>query len=97
MRIPESRITVHSFREGTNYRILIFQEIDKHKPIFHIPGTNALTIGPNAQDMIRRIFETTSRPKLHAIIPGGISSRTHTQIRRWLGFDGKRGRPKKDE
>lgn len=84
-------LEVASFGEGANSRIIVFRQPGADGPWEKIGRAVALLIGgESARRELRRFLDSDGegygRRRLQDIIPDGISSSTHTNMRKWLGL-----------
>lgn len=90
------QIEVASFGASKG-RILIFRSTDTRAPDTwqKIPGTQTIIVGgDHAKTALTNALKNLGRTQIEKTIPGSISGRTLTNIRRWLGIPGSIGRPK---
>ena len=87
-------LQVASFGAGTNNRIIVFKSNQENGRWHKVAHANMLLVGDDVKKELRRFINDHSKAATASVIPGGISSRTLTELRKSLGVSKRRGRPK---
>ena len=79
-------LQVGNANQSRSQRIMIFRGLPPFDNFIHVTATNVLLSGQGVQQEMRRLFSNHGRPTLIEMIPGGISGKTHTKLRAFLGL-----------
>jgi len=88
-------LIVGNFGGGTNSRIIVFMQRGKRGKWVKVAKANILIVGPGAVKELRQFLLQQPKSIIVSAIPGGMSGRTLTELRRHLGVSKSRGRPRK--